>query len=143
MITISDQRDILQNWLTQMSDQKNDFLETLKKDMDSSDDNDTLEDMGGDVEYLDVESVEHVHVDQEYYQEELYNGKSSGNSFYFLFKLIIQNDLFHLNHLQSYSLNKAFERIRIFFQTQVSFISKTETRSKAGLAPTISRESEC
>jgi len=27
---------------------------------------------------LDVESVEHVHVDQEYYQEELYSGKSSG-----------------------------------------------------------------
>ena len=86
MITISDQRDILQNWLTQMSNQKNDFLETLKKDMDSSNDTDTLEDMDGDVEYLDVESVEHVHVDQEYYQEELYSGKSSGNSFYFLLK---------------------------------------------------------
>ena len=84
MITISDQRDILQNWLTQMSDQKNDFLETLKKDMDSTNDNDTLEDMDGVVEFLDVESVEHVHVDQEYYQEELYSGKSSGNSFYFL-----------------------------------------------------------
>ena len=81
MITISDPRDILQNWLTQMSDQKNDFLETLKKDMDSSNDNDTLEDMDIDVEFLDVESVEYVHVDQEYYQEELYNGKSSGNSF--------------------------------------------------------------
>ena len=89
MITISDPRDILQSWLTQMSDQKNDFLETLKKDMDSSNDNDTLEDMDGDVEFLDVESVEYVHVDQEYYQEELYSGKSSGNSFYFLLKWTI------------------------------------------------------
>ena len=81
-----DPKDILQNWLTQMSDQKNDFLESLKKEMDSSNYDASLLDMEGDVERLDVESVEHVHVDQEYYQEELYHGKSSGNSFYFLLK---------------------------------------------------------
>ena len=81
-----DPKDILQNWLTQMSDQKNDFLESLKKEMDSSNYDASLLDMEGDVERLDVESVEHVHVDQEYYLEELYHGKSSGNSFYFLLK---------------------------------------------------------
>lgn len=71
-----DPKDILRNWLTEMSDQNNATLENLKKDMDS--DNHTYEHDMGYGELLDVESVKYVHVDQEYYQEELYDGMSSG-----------------------------------------------------------------
>lgn len=71
-----DPKDILRNWLTEMADQNNATLENLKKDMDS--DNHTYEHDMGYVELLDVESVKYVHVDQEYYQEELYDGMSSG-----------------------------------------------------------------
>ena len=79
MITkVTDPKEVLHNWLMQMADQKNFPLENLKKDFDV--DIDTEEDeIGDDVEYLDVESVEYVHVDQEYYQEELYHGMTSGN----------------------------------------------------------------
>lgn len=74
---LPDPKDILQNWLTQMSDQTNASLENLKRDIDPA--YDTPEDDLEDVDQLDVESVEYVHVDQEYYQEELYNGMMSGN----------------------------------------------------------------
>ena len=75
---LPDPKDILQNWLTQMSDQTNASLENLKRD--TSPDYDTHEDDLDDVEQLDVESVEYVHVEQEYYQEELYIGMMSGKN---------------------------------------------------------------
>ena len=81
---LPDPKDILQNWLTQMSDQTNASLENLKRD--TNPEYDTHEDDLDDVEQLDVESVEYVHVDQEYYQEELYIGMMSGNkNSFFLF----------------------------------------------------------
>ena len=94
---LPDPKDILQNWLTQMSDQTNASLENLKRD--TNPEYDTHEDDLDDVEQLDVESVEYVHVDQEYYQEELYIGMMSGNmNSFFSFKygtqsLILKNPL--------------------------------------------------
>ena len=85
---VNDPQNILQDWLRLMSDQSSDVLEKLMKDSDSDsgndDDGDTTDEDGDTTDEVlkdvnsEVESIEFVHVDQEYNEEDLYTGMSSG-----------------------------------------------------------------
>ena len=105
---VNDPQNILKDWLRLMSDQSSDVLEKLMKDSDSDsgndDDGDTTDEDGDTTDEVlkdvnsEVESIEFVHVDQEYNEEDLYTGMSSGIKiiFYSLFSAFLYNLLIWL-----------------------------------------------